>query len=451
MRVRKIGRRGHRRAHTQGDRFRAEGRCKKHMHWSKTRHADHDECPRRFFYTYVAAPQNPAIRKLADEPAPALIRHEAVRRAISKLLKHTGPHDSGTITAAQEHARVLLRKGCPTAADAEGQITITDACIENFGSVFLPSLSGGKILHLGADAPAEFIYDKLSIMVQPEIAIRWDEHVEVATWKTGSPGWHNSDEARLKSLGLTLWVRSALKIVDVPVHCTDVYLRAGAERETTILTDDDLAELLRGAKDKAKAYSRSARVKDFEAKPGGACRFCRYTSICPAYGDYYEIDYSVEALAEVEAIFGKDKGKEDSAASEKRDFFICHVSADKESVVRPLARAIQAEGMSVWLDEAEILVGDSIIRAVQKGLRMARFVICCVSDSFFDRGFPNAELSAALQSEIDKGETVVVPVVNCALNRFKEELPLMADKRVAEWKDGPARIVKELKRLRVRG
>ena len=42
------------------------------------------------------------------------------------------------------------------------------------------------------------------------------------------------------------------------------------------------------------------------------------------------------------------------------DVFISHASEDKEEVVRPLANALKDEGLSVWYDEFELKIGDSL-------------------------------------------------------------------------------------------
>jgi len=41
------------------------------------------------------------------------------------------------------------------------------------------------------------------------------------------------------------------------------------------------------------------------------------------------------------------------------DVFICHASEDKDAVARPLAKALEARGLTVWLDEFQIKLGDS--------------------------------------------------------------------------------------------
>jgi len=42
----------------------------------------------------------------------------------------------------------------------------------------------------------------------------------------------------------------------------------------------------------------------------------------------------------------------------ERDFFLCHASSDKDDVIRPVAGSLQELGFSLWLDEAELELGD---------------------------------------------------------------------------------------------
>lgn len=49
------------------------------------------------------------------------------------------------------------------------------------------------------------------------------------------------------------------------------------------------------------------------------------------------------------------------------DVFISHATEDKEELVRPLAVALQGHGLSVWYDEFELRVGDSLRRKIDAG------------------------------------------------------------------------------------
>ena len=48
------------------------------------------------------------------------------------------------------------------------------------------------------------------------------------------------------------------------------------------------------------------------------------------------------------------------------DVFICHASEDKDSLVRPLVRALRRLGLKVWFDETELVPGDSLTRKVDR-------------------------------------------------------------------------------------
>ena len=82
-----------------------------------------------------------------------------------------------------------------------------------------------------------------------------------------------------------------------------------------------------------------------------------------------------------------------------RDVFICHASEDKTTVVRPLTKALTEQGISCWLDEAEIKWGDSITKKVNEGLSISRFVIVILSQAFLSKNWPERELNAALNIE----------------------------------------------------
>jgi hypothetical protein len=50
------------------------------------------------------------------------------------------------------------------------------------------------------------------------------------------------------------------------------------------------------------------------------------------------------------------------------DLFISHASEDKDTVARPLSKALEARGWSVWLDELELTIGDSLSGSIDAAL-----------------------------------------------------------------------------------
>ena len=82
------------------------------------------------------------------------------------------------------------------------------------------------------------------------------------------------------------------------------------------------------------------------------------------------------------------------------DVFVCHASEDKETFVRPLVQALRAEHIEVWYDEFTLTLGDSIRRAIDKGLRSSRFGIVVLSRAFFEKEWPQYELDGLADREI---------------------------------------------------
>ena len=89
--------------------------------------------------------------------------------------------------------------------------------------------------------------------------------------------------------------------------------------------------------------------------------------------------------------------------------FISHASEDKESVARPLALALQALGMEVWLDDFELTLGDSLRRSIDRGLSSSKFGVVILSRDFFSKEWPNRELDGLAARE-DGKEKVILPI-----------------------------------------
>lgn len=110
------------------------------------------------------------------------------------------------------------------------------------------------------------------------------------------------------------------------------------------------------------------------------------------------------------------------------DVFISHASEDKDDVVRPLALALKSEGLSVWYDEFEMKIGDSLRRKIDKGLANSRFGIVVLSKDFIRKGWTNYELDGIITKSVSH-EQVLLPIWH---NLTKKEVidfsPSLADK-----------------------
>ena len=110
------------------------------------------------------------------------------------------------------------------------------------------------------------------------------------------------------------------------------------------------------------------------------------------------------------------------------DVFISHTSEDKDEVVRPLATALRGAGLSVWYDEFELRIGDSLRRKIDKGLASSRFGVVVLSRAFFGRGWPEYELDGLVTRTVS-GEQVLLPVWhNVTKREVMDYSPPLADR-----------------------
>ena len=110
------------------------------------------------------------------------------------------------------------------------------------------------------------------------------------------------------------------------------------------------------------------------------------------------------------------------------DVAIVHVPEDKCRVAKPLAEALRAGGLSVWYDDFELKIGDSLRQSIDRGIASSRFGIVVLSRAFFDKGWANYELDGLVTKSLD-GDQVLLPIWH---NITKDEVvsysPSLADK-----------------------
>jgi transcriptional regulator with XRE-family HTH domain len=101
----------------------------------------------------------------------------------------------------------------------------------------------------------------------------------------------------------------------------------------------------------------------------------------------------------------------------ERDVFLSHRATDKQ-FVRELAGFIESQrfqdrNLSVWLDEAEILPGDSVPKTVNNGLERSRFIALVMTPAYFESesGWSDAEWHAALHPDPDNRKGRILPLL----------------------------------------
>jgi hypothetical protein len=100
--------------------------------------------------------------------------------------------------------------------------------------------------------------------------------------------------------------------------------------------------------------------------------------------------------------------------------FLSHTSDDKP-FVRKLKKDLELHGVKrVWLDEAEIQIGDSLIGKIKEGLDKTRYIAVILSPRSIKSNWVQKELEIAVNKEIGSGEVVVLPIVieDCEIPTF---------------------------------
>jgi len=130
-----------------------------------------------------------------------------------------------------------------------------------------------------------------------------------------------------------------------------------------------------------------------------------------------------------------------------KSIFLCHASTDKPKV-REIANQLTLKGSKVWLDEAEILVGDSILGKIEDGINNSDYLGIILSPDSVKSIWVKKEVEAALTQEINGKAVKVIPIllVDCDIPIF------LKPKKYADFrtKESCEQSIQDLvKRLRV--
>ena len=99
--------------------------------------------------------------------------------------------------------------------------------------------------------------------------------------------------------------------------------------------------------------------------------------------------------------------------------FLCHSSKDKD-FVRALAGRLAASGVSVWIDEAELDIGDSLLEIIAEGIKESDFVVAVISKNSVMSNWVRKELLLAMTREVRGRRVRVLPVV---IDECKPDMP----------------------------
>ena len=126
------------------------------------------------------------------------------------------------------------------------------------------------------------------------------------------------------------------------------------------------------------------------------------------------------------------------------DVFLSHASEDKNLVARPLANKLSEVGLRVWLDEAELHVGDRLREKVDEGLSKSQFGVLIVSPYFFLKEWARSELDALISKEFG-GNKVILPVWHeLSFEDVQRYSPILASRLGVSTEKGLTFVVQEI-------
>jgi tetratricopeptide (TPR) repeat protein len=116
--------------------------------------------------------------------------------------------------------------------------------------------------------------------------------------------------------------------------------------------------------------------------------------IASAIGDQHETDVIREQLTILETAMG-------------RNIFISYNHLDRNFAER-LAQDLKAAGLSVWWDEWEIKVGDSIVQKVSDGIEQSAYLAVILSPHSAQAPWVKKELNSALMGQLSAERKIII-------------------------------------------
>jgi hypothetical protein len=126
--------------------------------------------------------------------------------------------------------------------------------------------------------------------------------------------------------------------------------------------------------------------------------------------------------------------------------FVSHASEDKERFVLPFSGQLRASGVDAWVDQWEMLPGDSLVRKIfTEGINDASAVIVVLSKASIAKRWVIEELDAAVVKRIND-DSKLIPIMLDGLD-IKTEVPASIRHLVIEDASDPANMPKVVDRV----
>ncbi|ETX04245.1 toll/interleukin-1 receptor domain-containing protein [Candidatus Entotheonella palauensis] len=109
----------------------------------------------------------------------------------------------------------------------------------------------------------------------------------------------------------------------------------------------------------------------------------------------------------------------------KYDVFVSY-TASEIAFVKTLVLKLADRGLSVWFDQGQLRLGDSVLRSLEDGLEHSNYFLLIISPSFFQGPWTQFEAGVALSRV---GKDHILPVYRgIDPDAIKSHAPLLADR-----------------------
>jgi TIR domain len=133
--------------------------------------------------------------------------------------------------------------------------------------------------------------------------------------------------------------------------------------------------------------------------------------------------------------------------AESYDLFLCHAWDDRRGTATDLHKLLEAEDVSVWFSERDILLGQPFMREIDKGLAKTRIGIVLITPAFLRRiangGVSEKELSELLARDL------LIPVAHgVTYDEIRSASPLLGSRNgLSTAEDSMEDIAKKIAEL----
>jgi hypothetical protein len=123
---------------------------------------------------------------------------------------------------------------------------------------------------------------------------------------------------------------------------------------------------------------------------------------------------------------------ENMTETKRYDVFVSHASEDKVDFVKPFVELLKKKGVTVWYDEFELQIGDSLRHSIDNGLKNSRYGIVVLSEAFFKTKWPERELNGLFARE----GNVIFPIWHkVSKDEVTQYSPIIADLKALNTSD----------------